>query len=440
MLVFADLVKQPTSTVGTGTLALDAPATGFRTFSTAVGNGNTCYYAVQDSAGAWEIGIGTVGAGTLARTTIIASSNSNNAVDLAAGVKNVTLVAPATFLQGLAGDNFGDGSDGDVTISADTTLATTSGADDTGYVLKNYNTLTIDASKALTATNRAQLMIIRVKGNCTINGHLHMDKKGAAATPLSDISILVSPPPAYGFALGKVFISVPSIGAAGGATQYGSAVGNAGIAGILGQTGGGGGGSGNSGSGTVASGAGGAFGSCFCGGSGGGAGSYNWTGSVAMPGVAGGAYGGAGGNAGVWTGSANDVCASGAGAGNPVGTGSAHNGTGTASVVAPTGGGGGTLILIVGGTLTIGSNGSVTADGGAGGNASCTGGSLRYAYGGGGAGGGSIILFYAVSYSNAGSNNIHATGGAGGTATATNLALAGGKGGDGSVRGPFQIV
>ena len=92
-LVIADRVRETSTTTGTGTLTLDGAVTGFRTFSSAIGNTNTCYYTITLGAD-YEIGVGTVGAGTLARTTILKSSNSNNAVNFGAGTKDVFATYP----------------------------------------------------------------------------------------------------------------------------------------------------------------------------------------------------------------------------------------------------------------------------------------------------------------------------------------------------------
>ena len=96
-LVLADRVKETTTTTGTGTLTLAGAATGFRSFSV-VGNGNTTYYSISSSGGSeFEVGIGTYTASgtTLARTTILASSNAGSAVNLSAGTKDVFVVYPA---------------------------------------------------------------------------------------------------------------------------------------------------------------------------------------------------------------------------------------------------------------------------------------------------------------------------------------------------------
>jgi hypothetical protein len=92
-LVIADRVRETSTTTGTGTLTLDGAVTGFRTFSSAIGDTNTCYYTITLGAD-YEIGVGTVGAGTLARTTVLKSSNSNNAVNFGAGTKDVFATYP----------------------------------------------------------------------------------------------------------------------------------------------------------------------------------------------------------------------------------------------------------------------------------------------------------------------------------------------------------
>ena len=98
-LVLADRVKETTTTTGTGTLTLAGAATGFQSFSV-IGNGNTTYYAISSSSGTeWEVGIGTYTSSgtTLARTTILASSNSGSAVNLSAGTKDVFVTLPSTY-------------------------------------------------------------------------------------------------------------------------------------------------------------------------------------------------------------------------------------------------------------------------------------------------------------------------------------------------------
>ena len=94
-LVVADRIQETTTTTGTGTYTLAGAKTGFASFS-GIGDGNTTYYACIAGAD-FEVGIGTYTASgtTLARTTILASTNSNNAVDWSAGSKDIFVTLPA---------------------------------------------------------------------------------------------------------------------------------------------------------------------------------------------------------------------------------------------------------------------------------------------------------------------------------------------------------
>ena len=95
--VINDRVKETSTTTGTGTFTLSGAVTGFETFSSAIGNANTTYYTIHtQNAAQFEVGIGTVGAGTLARDTVISSSNSDAAVDFTAGTKDVFCTMPAS--------------------------------------------------------------------------------------------------------------------------------------------------------------------------------------------------------------------------------------------------------------------------------------------------------------------------------------------------------
>jgi hypothetical protein len=100
-LIFADLVQETTATTGTGTLNLAGAVAQFQSFVTGIGSGNTCYYTLlSGNATDWEIGIGTVTSGspnTLARTTVLKSSNSNAAISLS-GTSNVFCSVPAEFM------------------------------------------------------------------------------------------------------------------------------------------------------------------------------------------------------------------------------------------------------------------------------------------------------------------------------------------------------
>jgi hypothetical protein len=152
-LVVKDRVVETSSTTGTGALALSGAITGYRAFSSVMSIGDTCYYVIEAidtngvPTGAWEVGLGTYsGVGTLTRTTVHASSNSNAAVSFAAGNKRVMITPTAAQLASfLAGSSNVDASAYTITggpLSAPTE-ATSS---DFGYGFSH-------ASAAITANN-----------------------------------------------------------------------------------------------------------------------------------------------------------------------------------------------------------------------------------------------------------------------------------------------
>jgi len=94
-LVVKDRVQETTTTTGTGTITLAGAVSGFQSFS-AIGNGNTTYYAIVGGT-EWEVGLGTYTSSgtTLSRDTILESSNGGTAVNFSAGTKNVFVTYPA---------------------------------------------------------------------------------------------------------------------------------------------------------------------------------------------------------------------------------------------------------------------------------------------------------------------------------------------------------
>src|SRR5210317_1378938 len=105
-LVISDRVKETTTTTGTGTLTLGGAVTGFETFTANLSDGDTTYYACTDNVD-FEVGLGTFTASgtTLARTTILASSNSGSAVDWGAGTRTIFCTLPAAKTVFLDGSN-----------------------------------------------------------------------------------------------------------------------------------------------------------------------------------------------------------------------------------------------------------------------------------------------------------------------------------------------
>ena len=98
-LVIQDRGKGNSTTTGTGAFELGAAVTGFETFAQGIGNNNTTYYCIfNQGTNEFEVGLGTLDgtSANLTRTTVISSSNSDAAVDFAAGTKDVFCTLPAS--------------------------------------------------------------------------------------------------------------------------------------------------------------------------------------------------------------------------------------------------------------------------------------------------------------------------------------------------------
>lgn len=96
-LVLADRVQETTTSTGTGSVTLGGAVLGYQSFAV-VGNGNTTFYVIADQGGAnWEVGVGTYSTTgpTLARTTVLSSSNSGSLVNFTAGTKTVFISYPS---------------------------------------------------------------------------------------------------------------------------------------------------------------------------------------------------------------------------------------------------------------------------------------------------------------------------------------------------------
>jgi hypothetical protein len=94
-LVVKDRVQETSTTTGTGTFTLAGAVSGFQSFS-AIGNGNTTYYAIVGGS-EWEVGLGTYTSSgtTLSRDTVLSSSTGSK-ISFSAGTKNVFVTYPAS--------------------------------------------------------------------------------------------------------------------------------------------------------------------------------------------------------------------------------------------------------------------------------------------------------------------------------------------------------
>jgi len=122
-LVIKDRVKESTTTTGTGTYTLAGAEAGFQGFSS-VGDGNTTYYSCTDGA-EWEVGIGTYTASgtTLARTTILSSSNADSAVNWTSGTKFIFVAQPSSKAVLMNVDGYTNGTEVQTHLDVHTTEA-----------------------------------------------------------------------------------------------------------------------------------------------------------------------------------------------------------------------------------------------------------------------------------------------------------------------------
>jgi len=95
--VIADRVRESSVSTGTGNFTLAGAVTGYQTFASVMATSDTTYYTIADQGGSnWEVGIGTfTSPSTLARTTILSSSNGGSVVTFTAGTKDVFISLPA---------------------------------------------------------------------------------------------------------------------------------------------------------------------------------------------------------------------------------------------------------------------------------------------------------------------------------------------------------
>lgn len=394
-------VQETTTTTGTGNITLAGAVTNRVTLQSLLSINDYLDYVIDDGAGNYEIGIGHLTATTtLVRTAVRYSSNAGALVSFAAGTKTVTLTMNEGQLW--AQDTlFGDGSDGNVTISSGTTSLTK----DT-----YYKSLTINGT-----------------GSLAVNGYKVF---------VSEILDITSAP-------------------AGAITFNGSAGGNASV--TTGGTAGtapfvntqGGGGSGQNGpNGGTAGGTAGTSSSALTGvgGSGTGAGGSGGNGS--------GGSGLGGGGVGAITlhpsrrryaqlfyqGSGFSQCRGGAAGGS----GGSAGGDGTAGGGGGASGGGGGHAWIAARIINRGGStaaGAIQANGGNGGNGGTPAAGNRGGGGGGGGGnGGWVQLFYQHLIGTTATNALQSKGGNGGTGGTKTGTGTNGTGGDGGASGYVTAI
>lgn len=154
-LVLADRVKETSTTTGTGTFTLAGAVDGFQTFA-AIGDGNTTFYTIALQGGTeWEVGVGTYTSSgtTLARDTILSSSNSGSAVDFSAGTKDVFVTYPSE--RTITG---GGGGIGALVVNA--TTVTESYTIATGTNAQSVGPITVESGKTVTVSSGQRWLVV----------------------------------------------------------------------------------------------------------------------------------------------------------------------------------------------------------------------------------------------------------------------------------------
>jgi hypothetical protein len=192
-IVFADRVKVRSYSTGTAEFILETVVPGFQSFA-AIGNGNECYYGIEDHAGNWEVGIGIYELDStqqfLYRNTVISSSNSNSKVNFPAGGKSVYTTLPSSVAANIVASTTFAFRDiavaGQTTVSAESTTdtltltagtgigITTSASTDT--ITISANTGAIEFAGSTISTNDSSSIIIdqaaTITSNLTVGGDI----------------------------------------------------------------------------------------------------------------------------------------------------------------------------------------------------------------------------------------------------------------------------
>ena len=161
-LVVKDRVQETSTTTGTGTFTLAGAVTGFQAFSV-IGDGNTTYYAIVGGA-EWEVGLGnyTSSGTTLARTTILESSNGGTAVNFSAGTKNVFVTYPAeeAVYQDASGDAYAPQFAASNGLNVNNGTIGTSYTFPTGYNSVEAGDITISGGVTVTVPSTSRWVIV----------------------------------------------------------------------------------------------------------------------------------------------------------------------------------------------------------------------------------------------------------------------------------------
>lgn len=210
-----DRVKETSTTTGTGALALAGAVTGFQTFASAIGVGNTCEYAIVGPGGTWETGLGTLsGASTLQRTEVYESSNGGSAVAFPAGTKEVFVTLPASALaavitalqaaDGTKANLSGATFTGPVALDDSDLGTVTSGTTTFNYATKQNYQITINGAVTFAFSNlptdgsgEMKIQILYTSGSIAFPSIKWAKGDGTKTTTFADLGITLTAGEAY---------------------------------------------------------------------------------------------------------------------------------------------------------------------------------------------------------------------------------------------------
>jgi hypothetical protein len=234
-LILADRVQEYSTTTGTGTLTLSGAYAGFQTFAAGIGNGNTCYYTITSDTNQWEVGIGTVDVGTLARTTLISSSTGSLVSFTGTLTVFVTYPAEKAIYQDASGNTLVPNL-GSTTASAGSfTTLNSSGATRLGGLSGNQS---LQVNNVASAVNYAQIVGAVTGGTPTISaqgtdtnivlailakGSSDVNVGGTSATPSLKVSTVTSQVNSFQV-YGQVTGQAPTLASVGTDTNIGISV------------------------------------------------------------------------------------------------------------------------------------------------------------------------------------------------------------------------
>ena len=185
-LVLNNRVRETTSTTGTGAVTFAGAVDGFQTFAAGIGNDNTTYYAISlNSANEWEVGLGTLNgdSSTLTRTTVLESSNSDSAVDFAAGSKEIFCTLPSEKAVYL--DASGDQVGGFTSLVADTTPQLGGDLDINGNDITSASNANVDINPHGTGDVVLKTDLVSIGGGSEVG---HISSNGTQDLKLSTYS------------------------------------------------------------------------------------------------------------------------------------------------------------------------------------------------------------------------------------------------------------